>query len=653
MVQPVTEFGKLFSSFNIGKVKLKNRIVFLPHWPGLSRDGLPTERTIYYYVERAKGGTGLIIAECQSGSPEGQMAPGYIKAYSEETLPYYRQMTDLIHKNGAKVFTQLTHTGHDTLEKPPQLLYAPTQMPEPSSRYNTKEMEIEDIKKVIEYFAKSAAIQKKGGFDGIELKVAHDGLFRSFVSPYFNHRQDEYGGNFENRMRFPLEVIKAMRVATGPDFPIGIRLCLEEFTPWGYSLDYGVKLAKAFEKGGVDYIDTDAGTFSSFYMEIPPMIIPLGFAIYMSAEVKKAVNIPVISFGRINDSVQAETILRENAADLIGMCRQLICDPETPIKAYEGRLDDIRNCIGCNDGCIYQVMQGKPLRCIQNPAAGREKTMGIGSINPSNSPKRIMVVGGGIAGMKFAEIAASRGHKVELYEKNSELGGQILLAEKLPHRLDIGDVSRYLKLQLKKWLVKVHLEVSVNIDLVNEVNPDVVIMATGSTPYMPKIKGNSESDIGITDVRQALSDPLKIGKRVVVYDKDGHWQGGGMAEYLLDLGSIVYAVTPHWLIGIDLEPGNTYLLYKQLYEKGANIVVNHSLDSVNGKKVIISNIFNNESLVIDNINTLIIAHGSKSDNSLYYELKKARSNVYIIGDCVAPRMIEQVIYESEQLAREI
>lgn len=646
-------FKHLLSPHRIGNVEIKNRFVFLPHWPGYSRDGMPTDTTINYYVERAKGGAGLIILESLAGHPKGQMSPGYVLAYDKKTIPSFSEMSKRIHDCGAKVFGQLTHAGHTMLSKPPQIMYAPTQMPEPSSRYNTKEMEIEDIKEVIHYFALSAETQREAGIDGVELKIAHDGLLRSFASPFFNQRDDEYGGNYDKRMNLFYEMMVEIRKKVGKDYPVGVRLCLDEFTPWGYSLDYGVQLAKTMQNIGMDYIDTDSGTFSSFYMEIPPMVIPLGFAIYMSAEIKRNVDIPVIAFGRINDPIQAETILAEGSADFIGMCRQLICDPLTPEKTQEGRLDDIRHCIACNDGCIFQVMGEKPLRCIQNPAAGREREFGIGTMKPATSKKKIMVIGGGVAGMKSAEILSARGHEVILYEKGEVLGGQVNLAEKLPYRIEIADVTRYLKLQLDKYNVKINLKKEVGIETVQKEEPDIVIVATGSNPYHPEIAGSADTEIRILDVRRALRHPEEIGKNVVVVDRNGHWQAAGICEYALMLGARVTCVTPNWYLGIDLEPSNNYLLHKRLFEKDIAMFVNHDLSRIEKNNIVVSHTFNFKESSIPDVDTLIVADRSVSDNALYMKLKTIHPQVYAVGDCVAPRMIEQVIFESEELARRL
>ena len=643
----------LFTTHNIGNIEIKNRLVFLSHWPGYSRDGLPTETTMRYYAERAKGGVGLVIIESQSAHPEGFMTPGFIAAYEKKSVKHLKLLTGMIHENGARVFGQLTHQGHTSLMVPPQLLSAPTQMPEPFCHFNTKELDLGEIQDIIEHFALSAKYQKESGFDGIEIKIGHDGLLRSFVSPFFNRRKDKYGGSYKKRVRMPLEVIQAVRNAVGNDYPVGVRLCLDEFTPWGYTLDYGVKLAKTFEDAGIDFLTTDCGTFSSFYMEIPPMVVPLGFAIYMGAELKKVLRIPIIAFGRINDPVQAETILAEGNADFIGMCRQLACDPETPVKAFEGRLDDIRHCIACNDGCMFQVKQEKPLHCVQNPATGREKEMGIDTIKPAVHKKRVTVVGGGIAGMKAAEICAARGHSVRLYEKCDRLGGQLLLAEKLPYRIEVSEVSRYLIFQLEKHKVDVVMNKKVNeADIVSE-DSDVIIIATGSKPFIPAIEGSRDSNVEIIDAREALRDRDFCGKRVVVMEKIGHWQGAGICEYVLNMGASTYAVTPNWQIGIDLELGNNFLLHKRLYENGARIIVNHDLDSVEKNDVIISNTFNYKKRRIKNVDILIYAGRSRSENKLYRKLKRKNPKVFATGDSVAPRLIEQVIFESEQLARSI
>ena len=397
-------------------MSVKNRFVFQPHFTALTvGDGLPNETLQAYFTERAMGGVGLIVDGHMTVMVEGMMAPHYLRAWEERIIPAYRPVADELHSYGTKIFGQLTHAGHTTLTEPPQVLWAPTQMPEPSSRYTTRAMDLADIRKTVVRFGQAAGNLVKAGVDGIEVKIAHDGLLRSFASPFFNQRTDAYGGTFERRMRLPLEVLGSIREAVGPDVPIGVRLCLDEYTPFGYHLDYGLRMAERFEKSElVDYFNCDAGTFSSFWMEIPPAAIEQGYFRPLNRALKKASSLPVVAFGRIKDPEMAERMLELGEADLIGMARPLIADSDIPSKLAEGRADEIRACIGCNDACIHQVMQVKPIRCIQNPAAGQELIYSERLLTRTTEPKSIVVVGGGVAGLKVAEIAVRRGHRVTL-----------------------------------------------------------------------------------------------------------------------------------------------------------------------------------------------------------------------------------------------
>lgn len=644
------KFQRLLSPCQLGTLTLKNRMVFLAHHTGYGYDGMMTDGIVNHYVERAKGGASAVFVS-QAAERDGRMSPNYLVASDRRSEPYGRKMTEEAHRYGCKVLAQLTHQGHTTIQKQPITLYAPTQMPGPHCMYNTKELETEEIESIKNNFVEAAVLQREWGFDGVELKVAHDGLLRTFVSPYLNQREDEYGGSFENRMRFPLEIVSAIRKAAGDDYPIGIRLCMDEFTEWGYSHDYGLMLAKAFEDAGVDFISNDAGTFSSFYMEIPPALVPLNFSIYLSALLKKHVKIPIIAFGRINDAVQMETILEEKTADIIGMCRQLICDPETPNKILEGRVEDIRNCVACNDAC--QDNNPFIVHCMQNPGAGREGEYGIGTLSQTESPMEIMVVGGGLAGMKTAEILAKRGHKVEIYEKGEELGGQMLLAQKVPLKTDLEDVTRYIKKQLKKLDVNIHLNKEINLGFIREKNPDAVIVATGSHPLMPELNIKGDTNIKIITPNEALSDIQLIGKKVVVYDDVGYWQGIGVAYYAALLDAEVIVVTPEWKAGSYINDAFNEMQHKLMYDKGADIIVTHKINSIGGSSVMIENKFNHQTKEIKNVDTLIIASQSVSDNELYKQLKAERERVYSIGDCVSPRRGDHIIFESEKLARRI
>jgi 2,4-dienoyl-CoA reductase-like NADH-dependent reductase (Old Yellow Enzyme family) len=652
------KFKHLLSPYKLGNVSLKNRFVFLPHGTlygndfGYLEDGLCSERLTKHYIERAKGGSALVcIAEV--AAPGGQMAGTLINAYDLRNKEIMEDMVEEIHSYGCRVFDQLTHGGHTTVMRMPQLLHAPTQMPEPSLFHNTKELEEDELKMILDYFVLSAVRQKEWGFDGVEIKIAHDGLLRTFLNPYLNRRKDKYGGSYENFVRYPLEIISAIRKEVGPDYPIGIRLCLDEFTEWGYSLDYGLKLAKTFEQAGVTYISSDAGTIGSLYMQIQPNYIPLGFAVYMSATLKKTIDIPVIAFGRINDPIQAETILSEGNADLIGMCRQLLSDPETPNKTIEGRLDDIRHCVGCMEGCVGGLFYGTPVTCIQNPACGREKYLGIGTLKPAAEVKKIMVIGAGIGGLKSAEICAKRGHKVTLYEKTNKVGGQLLLAEKIPYRAEIEEIYRYVKKQLQGLEVPIIMNCKVDFGIVEKENPDCVIVATGSNPCPVNFEGINSTKIKIFDSRQAILDLDKLGDNILFIDDIGYWQGVGVADLIQTLGCNLTIVTSRLQIGVEIEGASIFMLYRRFYKAGVNIITSHIVKEIQKTDVVLENIFNHNQKIIKNIDTIVVAQSSYSDNLLYKKLKESRDCVYAVGDCVAPRAVQQIILEAEELSRKI
>ena len=649
------QFRNLFSPIRLGGVTLKNRIVFLAHWTnfgnnhGYQEDGLASERLAYHYIARATGGAGLVCVT-QSVSPTGQMGRTMVNAHDPRNEQVFRFMTSEIHKYGGKVFGQFNHCGHTSCMQRPPLLYAPTQMPGPHCYVNTKELELDEMEQIKHYYVQAAVYEKEWGFDGVELKIAHDGLLRTFVSPYLNRRTDRYGGSFENRMRYPIEIIQAIRAAVGPDYPIGIRLCMDEFTDWGYSWDYGVRMAVALEAAGVDYINSDAGCFSNYNFEIPNNYIPMGFGVYMAAELKKAIRIPVVAFGRINDPVQAEEILASGNADMIGMCRQLICDPETPNKALRGEQDSIRHCVACSEGC-GMVTQQEGVVCVQNPAAGREKRLGIGTLVPAQSPKKILVIGAGIAGLKTAEILAARGHTVQVLEKSAQIGGQMLLAEKLPMRAEMGEVYRYLRVRLQEMKVPIELNCEATVDTVRAQQPDAVVVATGSFPTLPKLE---RAGMPVLDPRSVMEHCETVGQNVVLIDRIGYWQAMGVADHIASLGARVTLVTDRLYVGVDIEETCREDLNMRLAKRNAVSITSHRFVDADGSSVILENIFNHQQTVLENVDTLVIAQESRSEQALYRALKEENlCPTYCVGDAAAPGTVLRIIFEAEELGRKL
>ena len=513
-------FPYLFSPLKIGTVEVKNRISFQPHLTNFAVNCLPSERQMYYWGERAKGGAGLIITEEMSVHPTDMAYEKLIDVYHPEVIPGFKKITDYVHQFDAKIFAQLNHNGQQcdgTISRLP--VWAPRPVPDVLFRETPKEMEPEDIEEVARYFAKSAIHAREGGFDGIELQFGHSSLARQFLSPLTNFRTDEYGGSLENRMRAPLMFIAAVRKAVGNDFTLGIRMCADEMIPGGLDLAQVQEICARFEATGlIDFMDLSIATFYNLYLVEGSMHTPLGYTIPLAAGIRERIKLPVFCTGRINDPVMAEKVLATGQADMIGMCRALICDPFLPKKALEGRMDDIRYCIADNQGCIGRMGINKLLGCIQNPAVGLEKEWGEGTLEKANVKKKVMIVGGGPGGMWAAKMAGRRGHDVTLYDRNEALGGQVLTAMKGAGRDEFGVIIRNEKDQVDKAGAKVKLGVEVTAEQVLAEKPDVVIVATGSVPKQHPVGGadgpsvynvwqvlNGEGEAG----RQGLPDRLR------------------------------------------------------------------------------------------------------------------------------------------------
>ena len=518
------QFKFLFSPLTIGRVAVPNRISFSAHLTNLAENCLPSERQTYYYAARARGGTGLIITEGLSVHPTDRAYEKSIEAFRSEAIPGFRRITRAVHEYETRIFAQLNHNGQQSSGVNSRLpVWAPSPVPDPMFRETPKEMEVEDIREVILYFCRSAVHIREGGFDGIELQFGHSSLARQFLSPLTNFRTDAYGGSFQNRLRFPLELLKRVRETIGEAFTLGIRLCADEMAWNGITLEDAKKIAQALEATGtIDFVDLSLSTFYNLYLVGGSMHMPLGYTVALAAGIKEAVSLPVFATGRINDPVLAEKILAAGQADMIGMVRAQICDPNLARKAKEGRLEEIRYCVADNQNCYGRVGLNRSIGCIQNPWVGNEKNEDECSLPRTQWKKRIMVVGGGPAGMWAAKTAKLRGHDVTLYEKGSELGGQIAIAMKGCGREELGGIIRNEQNQLRRLKVPVVLECTVTPEFVLEEKPDVVIVATGSVPRKQPVPGSDSA--GVFNVWQVFQGEAGIkdrGHRVLLIDNDG------------------------------------------------------------------------------------------------------------------------------------
>ena len=646
------QFKFLFSPLKIGSVTVPNRISFSAHLTNFAEHGLPSERHLYYWKERARGGAGLIITEEQTVHPTDHAYEHMVEAYDPAVVPIYQKITRAIHEYETRIFAQLNHNGAQGDGSWSRLpVWGPSPIPDTLFREVPKVMEPEDIRELIDYYCLSAKNVKLGGFDGIELQLGHSSLLRQFLSPLSNRRTDEYGGSLENRMRLALEVIEAVSNTVGRDFTLGIRLCADEMISGGLTLNDNKEIARRFEATGkIDFIDLSIATFYNLYLVGGSMHVPLGYTIPLAAGIKEAVRLPVFCTGRINDPVLAERILANGQADMIGMVRAQICDPEMANKARDGKLDEIRYCIACNQGCYGRVGLNKPIGCIQNPAVGYEKDQGAGKLKPASIRKNVIIVGGGPAGMKAAEVAARRGHRVTLYEKSAKLGGQVNIAMLGAGRTEIGNVIRNTENQLKKLPVKIVLNEKATPDFVLAQNPDVVIIATGSVPLERPVPG-AENPF-IFNVWQVLKNEVDVGNKVLLVDYDGHHQATATAEFLTDRGKQVHMVTSSLFVGQDL--GGTqdmYLTRQRLLQKGVTFTTDYAVMEIKNRELNGFNVYSNQWYTIGGYDSIVLAMGNRVEDELYLALKGKVRELYRIGDCVAPRKIDMAILEGDKIGR--
>lgn len=630
------QFKHLFSPIKVGPITIPNRIVVPGHYPSFrDPDSLPGERNIAYWESKAKGGVGLICTGVWGVHRTTLMVP----MRWPNAVEKLKKAADTVKKHGTRFFVQLWHGGSEAIYGiVGNQGWSASAVPSRGTGPVPHAMTRDEIKEIVEAFAWTAVEVKKAGVDGVELHGAHGYLFNQFMSPVTNIRTDEYGGDIEGRMKFTLEVIDAVRAAVGGDFVVGIRFNGDEFMPGGYTLDDMKIMASMMARTDkLDYLNVSSGS----YLIIAPMYYPTGHSVYLAAAIKEVVDLPVCCIGRINDPVQAEKILAEHQADLVAMNRATICDPELPRKTREGRIEEIRKCLACSEGCWQNVQQNnnpRGITCAYNPTVGNETTPGWLELIPAQTRKKVMVIGGGPAGLETARVAAARGHQVSLWEKGDELGGLILVAAKAPGRDGFDELPRYYRYQMKLLGVDVHLNSEVTVDTVAEENPDVVVVATGSLPRMPHDVAGIEQD-SVVNVRDVLSGQVEVGQNVLVVDYQQHIQGLSTADFLAQQGKRVELITPDVAPGSVVENITRAALFQRLYLAGVTLTPGTRIKEISGNTVTVANIYTDQDRIIEGIDTVVLSYGGVENNDLFYALKGQVKELHAVGDCRAVRKL--------------
>ncbi len=633
---------KLFQPIQIGSMELKNRMAMAPMATHFAdENGAVTTQLKNYYAERARGGVGLILMESGYIHLSARGGPRRLGLHQDSLIPGLKELVDVIHASGAKVSSQLHHAGRRA-NVALQGIYPVSASSIPAGQDGTvpRTLKVQEIEELVEAFGQAARRSLAAGFDAILIHAGHGYLIHQFLSPCTNMRKDLYGETFNRRLRFLREIIQHCREVVGKDYPIMVRICAGEFIPGGITVKDGQRIAHNLEKWGVDAIHVSAGTFETLEMTVPPMAMPRGCFVYLAEEIKKAVNIPVAVVGRLVDPLMAEEILQKGRADVITVGRALLADPEFPRKALEKRGEDIRPCIGCLQGCRDRLFSGHSVSCLVNPAVGREAET---KLTPAKSPKKVSIIGGGPGGLEAARVAASRGHEVTLYERNGHLGGQFHIASLLPYKDEIKNYLKYLIRQIEKLGVKVHLNQEITSEKISQVRADVIILATGGSPFRPEIPGVSQEHVLTT--WEAILHPEQVGEIVVVAGGGG--VGAETAEFLVDLKKDVTLVEMLKDVAGDMEKTNRKLLLQRLGEKGVKIRVMNQLRSIAKDGMEVECNGRREFLPAD---TVVFATGIRENQELEEPLQRLNVEFYKIGDCVNPRKAFDAIHEGFKIA---
>ena len=648
-----THFPHLFKKGKIGNFTTKNRIVMLPmarQFQGMN--GEVTQKTIDYFAERAKGGVGLIIIGSTRIFPPGHKfyTPASLNLSAPQFIPGHCELVQALHAHGAKVSIQFGHIGGQThmqsvAASNVQQLFCdgtPYTKPIPITR--------SEIWDTIDLFAKGAVMAKTAGYDMVEIHAAHGYLLGSFLSPFLNTRKDEFGGSLENRTRFHVEMLKAIKTQAGDDFPVTVRISALDYLDNSINLAESCQVAKILEAAGADVISVSAGCHETQHLSNDTMRMEEDFKRPLFKAIKKAVKIPIIVAGGYRNPDVSEKIVSDGIADFLGIARPLLADPQWPQKAAQGKVDDIRKCLSCGE-CLY-IRGGAfnyPQSCAVNAVFGREKDWT--EIVPAQRKKKVLVIGGGPAGMEAARVASLRGHSVSLYEKGEELGGQLLLASKPPGKKRMLWLRDYLANQIEKTGVNIKFGVEVTQELIAAENPDEIIMATGAIPKQIDIPGSETNNVVLAwDVLRG-EVPLKNQKVAVI--------GGSMlacetAELIASWDNEVAVVKmrPGSYMAEDCEPTNRRGIMEFMQEHKVREITDHKLEKITGTGV---DLIDNESgkTICVEAEVIVLALGSTPVQGLADVLEKQEIPFTMIGDCTTPKNIKQAIYQGALIGRQV
>jgi 2,4-dienoyl-CoA reductase-like NADH-dependent reductase (Old Yellow Enzyme family)/thioredoxin reductase len=650
----MTAFAHLFQPLRIRGCTLKNRIMSSGHDTTLPVDGTVNAALVAYQEARARGGVGLIVLQVSGVHETARYTNHVLMATDDSSIAGYRSVAEAVHRFGTVLFGQLFHPGREIAEANGGLLsvaYAPSSVPNERFHVMPRPLKRAMIDAIVHGYGDAARRMQRAGLDGVEIVASHGYLPAQFLNPRVNLRDDGYGGDLEGRLRFLREVIADIRAKVTDGFVVGLRISGSEVDEQGLTENESLEVVSRLDDS-VDYLHITVGTSASLggaVHIVPPMSFKTGYVVPYAARIKRQARIPVFVTGRINQPQDAEAVIAANHADVCGMTRALISDPEMPNKTARGALDDIRACIACNQACIGHFHKGYPISCIQNPVSGRE--LRFGTLSPASRRKKVMIIGGGPAGMKAAAIAAERGHQAALFEAERRLGGQALLAQMLPGRAEFGGLITNLQREMELAAVQIHKGVRVDRAKIVAEAPDVVLIATGATPYRPDFA--QEGALQVLDAWQVLRGQGTVGQSVVVIDWRADWIGIGIAEHLAQQGRSVRLAVTGIAAGEALPWYVRDMSAAGLHKLGVKVLPYMRLYGSDSDSVYLQHVSSGEAVVIDKVDTLVLCTGHTPLDELSDSIADLDIEVRVIGDAASPRTAEEAVYEGLAVAAEI
>ena len=637
----------LFNPIQIGNMTVKNRLMMsaMSINFGVDENCHVTDQLIEYFVERARGEVGMMLVGGGSVHPGGQELPDLPQMYDDSCIPSLKIMVDRVKKYDTKFGVQLMHGGRQSYL--PQKV-APSAIPAPAVvKGEVRALRVEEIKELAACFGDSARRCREAGFDFIEIHGAHGYLINQFLAPNSNIRTDEYGGSFENRTRFLFEIIEAIRERAGKEFPVGIRINGNDYIENGWELKDTLRLAPLLEQAGVVYLHISGGVYGSTELTIPSMYTPQGCFVHLAEAVEKKVNIPVITVGRIKDPEHANQILKEGKADMISMGRSFLADPQYPKKAREGNLSQIRPCVGCCLGCIHAVLAKEPGSCVVNPDVGREYK--IKEETASQTRLKVLVVGAGPAGMAAARMFSLGGHDTLICEREDSCGGLLSLAATAPGRGELGDIIGFFKEEMARLKIETRYDTPLSVDLLDEIKPDKVILATGSMPDMPVIRGLFKTAMALITNVDLFRGKETPGNKVIVL-------GGGMtglitADFLATQGKQVVVLNRKKSFAEEMSSNDRYYLRERLKKDKVDLYKNVSIQAVTDDGAVFKS--NGETITLKGFDTVVISEKQQPVRDAKKLEKNSNAQFHFIGDAKSPRHLMYCISEAEEIARSV